>query len=98
MTLKPKKTQQMLNIAMDGLSVLVEHENNALEDLRCSLRERWVIATKARGIGELLRHQIDLLPDTQARLRRNHKVRRQLLAGWTRDVRSSFKSKPRLAA
>lgn len=88
----------MLNIAMDGLSVLVEHESNALDDLRASLRERWVVATKARGIGELLRHQIDLLPDTRARLRRDHTVRSQLLKGWTRDIRSSFKLKRRLAA
>lgn len=90
MTLNTVKTRQMLHIAMDGLSVLVEHESTALENLRSSLRERWVIASKSRGLGELLRDQIDLLPDTRARLQRDHAVRSQLLKGWTRDIRSSL--------
>lgn len=98
MTLNTVKTRQMLHIAMDGLSVLVEHESTALENLHSSLRERWVVATKARSLGELLRHQLDLLPDTQARLRRDHTVRSQLLKGWTRDLRTSLKRKRRLAA
>lgn len=90
MTIKHIKASQMLNTAVDGFSVLVEHENNALDNLVASLRERIVIAKKARSLGELLRDQIDLLPDTQARLRNDHDVRSELLKGLTRDLRSSI--------
>lgn len=91
MTFKKIKVNQMLNTAMDGFSVLVEHESNALDNFVASLRERVVVARKARNVGELLRHQIDLLPDTQARLRRDHTMRRQLLSGFSRDIRGSLK-------
>ena len=62
----------------------------ALQNLLASLRERLVVARKARSVGELLRNQIDLLPDTHARLLRDHSVRGQLLKGFTRDLRGSF--------
>ena len=91
MTIKHIKASQMFNTAVDGFSVLVEHENNALDNLVDSLRERLVIAKKARSLGELLRDQIDLLPDTQARLRNDHGVRSELLKGLTRDLRSSIR-------
>lgn len=90
MTISHIKASHMLNTAMDGFSVLVEHETNALENLVSSLRERVVVARKARTVGELLRNQIDLLPDTGARLRRDHSMRRQLLAGFGRDLRGSL--------
>ncbi len=90
MTLRHIKASHMLNTAVDGFSVLVEHESNALENLLASLRERLVVARKARKLSELLRDQIDLLPDTQARLRRDHTIRRQLLLGFSHDVRGSI--------
>lgn len=90
MTYKTIKTSQMLNTARDGFSVLVEHESNALDDLVASLRERLVVARKARNLGEFLRNQLDLLPDTQARLRRDHSVRSHLIRGLGRDIRGSF--------
>lgn len=82
----------MLNTAMDGLSVLIEHESNALENLRKSFGERWIVAGKARGIGELLRDQIDLVPDTQSRLWRDQQLRSELLRGFRRDLKQSILS------
>ncbi|MDO9453548.1 MAG: hypothetical protein Q7J29_11905 [Stagnimonas sp.] len=93
MTLRHTKANHMLNTAMDGFSVLVEHETNALDNLVASLRERLSVARKARNVGELLRNQLDLLPDTQARLLRDHAVRGQLLKGFGRDIRGSLKLK-----
>jgi len=89
MTFKPIKASQMLNTAFDGLQVLVEHENNALDNQLAGLRERLLIARRARNLGELLRDQIDLLPDTQARLQRDHSLRRALLRGFGSDLRRS---------
>lgn len=93
MTFKKIKVNQMFNTAMDGFSVLVEHETNAFDNLVASLRERISVARKARNVGELLRNQLDLLPDTQARLSRDHAVRGQLLKGFGRDIRGSLKLK-----
>lgn len=93
MTLKHIKATHMLNTAMDGFSVLVEHESNAFDDLVASLRERVSVARNARNMGELLRNQLDLLPDTHARLLRDHAVRGQLLKGFGRDIRGSLKLK-----
>ena len=90
MTFKHIKAGHMLNTAVDGFSVLVEHETTALDNLLASLRERLLVARRARNVGELLRNQIDLLPDTQARLRRDHAVRGQLLKGFSRDMRGSM--------
>ncbi len=90
MIFKHIKANHMLNTAVDGFSVLVEHESTALDNQISGLRERLVIARKARSVGELLRDQLDLVPDTQARLRRDHTVRSQLLEGFTRDLRGSL--------
>jgi len=90
MTIHTPKASQLLHTAVDGFSVLVEHETSAFENLVASFRERVVVARKARNVGELLRNQLDLLPDTQARLHRDHAVRRQLLVGLRRDLHRSL--------
>ena len=76
-------TKHTLIAARQGLSLLAEHETNALGDHLQALNRRLVVASKARSLGELLRDQIDLLPDTRARLNRDHDRRRSfvLLAG-----------------
>jgi len=81
----------MFNTAVDGLSVLVEHENNALSNLRTGLAVRIAVARRARSLGELLRDQVDLLPDTHARIRRDHQLRGELLKGLSRDLRRSIR-------
>jgi len=77
------KPKHALTLAREGLSLLAEHETNALGDHLQALNRRVRVARKARSLGELLRDQLDLLPDTGARLRR------RLLAGLGRDLRSA---------
>ena len=70
-----------LDRALSDLSLLAVHELDSLGGHWAALRERLVVARKARGVGELLSDQLDLLPETQARLRRDHAIRRELLRG-----------------
>ena len=71
-------TQALLN----GLETLGQHEVQALAAHRAALQERWRVARRTRTFGELLRHQIDLLPLTTRRLSDDHRRRVTLL----RDV------------
>ena len=82
-----------LTLAREGLSLLAEHETNALGDHLQALNRRVRVARKARSLGELLRDQLDLLPDTGARLRRDQRLRLQLITGLQRDLRSASRSK-----
>lgn len=79
-----------LRTARQGLSLLAEHETNALGDHLQALNRRVTIARRARTFGELLRDQFDLLPDTGARLSRNHRSRRALLADLRRELGSAL--------
>ncbi|MDP3858646.1 MAG: hypothetical protein Q8Q73_12880 [Stagnimonas sp.] len=78
-----------LTLAREGLSLLAEHETNALGDHLLALNRRVRVARKARSLGELLRDQLDLLPDTGARLHRDQRLRLQLLTGLRRDLRNA---------
>jgi hypothetical protein len=69
------------------LSLIVVHELGALRGHLAAAHERVRVARRARSVGELLRDQIDLLPETRNRLRRDHAVRRELWRGLMRDVR-----------
>lgn len=75
-----------LRAARQGLTLLTEHETNALGDHLQALNRRVLTARRARSLGELLRDQFDLLPDTRARLSRNHLSRRALLADLRREL------------
>lgn len=75
-----------LRTARRGFNLLAEHETNALGDHLQALNRRILIARRARSLSELLRDQYDLLPDTQARLSRNHLSRRALLADLKREL------------
>jgi len=59
--------------------------------MRCGhgieVRERLAVARNARGPVELVRDQLDLLPETRARLAMDHHERRALLRGWVADLR-----------
>ena len=78
---------KVINVAFDGFSLLAEHETNTLEGHFKAIRTRLAVARKARSLGELLRDQIDLVPDTQARFKRDHQLRRQLIKGLGQDLR-----------
>ena len=53
--------EYLLERAIDSVGQIAMHEAGALDNHLLALRERWAVARKARGVGELLRDQIDLL-------------------------------------
>lgn len=78
---------KLFGLAYEGISLLAEHEGHALGGHWLGLKTRWAVARKARNVGELLRDQYDLLPDTRARFAHDHQVRRALVRGLERDLR-----------
>lgn len=73
---------------LGGLRLLVLHEAGAMRGHVMAVDERVRVARRARGLGELLRDQVDLLPESRNRWRRDHAVRRQLWRGLARDLRA----------
>ncbi|GAC1624422.1 MAG: hypothetical protein NVS9B10_10410 [Nevskia sp.] len=64
--------------ALDGIGQLAMHEAEALDRHVLAVRERVLVARKARGVAELVRNQFDLLPATATRFVQDHRVRRRL--------------------
>ena len=73
--------------AVGGLALVLLHEWDALWRHGVDVSERLVVARNARGPGELVRDQLDLLTETRARLAMDHQERRALLHGWRADLR-----------
>jgi hypothetical protein len=71
---------------LDGLSTIALHEADALNAHLLAAGERVRIALQARNAAELLRDQLDLLPESRNRLRRDHQLRRELWRGLIRDL------------
>lgn len=78
--------QQYLDRAANGFSLIAVHESGALRAFGSALAERLAVARRARSAAELIRDQIDLLPESRTRFRRDHQVRRQLWRGLLRDL------------
>ena len=78
--------------AIGGLALVVMHELDALSGHVAEVRERIAVARQARGLGDLLRDQVDLLPETRARLRLDQRERRALLHSWVADLRGGFRA------
>jgi hypothetical protein len=70
--------EELFERALDGASQIAMYEAGALDSLLLALRERWAVARRARGVGELLRDQFDLLPATRLRLSEEHAGRLKL--------------------
>ena len=81
-----EEMQQYLDRAANGVSLIAVHETNALRGLWSALAERLAVARRARTPGELIRDQIDLLPETRVRFMREQQVRSQLWRGLMRDM------------
>jgi hypothetical protein len=79
---------------LQDLRNLTGHEADAITGHWSELAERLAVARRARDVVELVRDQIDLLPETRARLRRDHYRRRTLLRGLVVHISDL----PRLAA
>lgn len=78
--------------AVGGLALVVLHEIDALSGHVAEVRERLAVARQARGLGDLLRLQADLLPETRARLTVDQRERVALLRSWVADLRDGFKA------
>lgn len=78
------RVEHLLEEAIDGVGQIAMHEADALDSHLLALRERWTVARKARGVGELLRDQFDLFPATRLRLAEDHELRRKLWRGLAR--------------
>jgi hypothetical protein len=83
----PGPGRAFLERAVGGATQVLLHEFDALSGHWAELRERIAVAREARGIGELVRLQVDLLPETRARLALDQRERRALLRGWLTDLR-----------
>ena len=80
--------ERLLERAIDGVGQIAMHEAGAFDNHWFALRERLAVARKARGVGELLRDQLDLLPATRARIAEDHQARLRL---W-RELRRSLRN------
>jgi hypothetical protein len=78
--------------AVDGAAQVLLHELDALSGHWAEVRERIAVARQSRGIGDLLRTQVDLLPETRARLVLDQRERRALLRSWLTDLRGMRKA------
>lgn len=72
--------------AIEGLRELSRHEMEAFEGLWAELGERLAVARRAQGVFELVGDQVDLLPETRARLARHHERRLALLRNLVSDL------------
>jgi hypothetical protein len=78
-TIEVQRLRQLASRALDGFNQLAVHEAGLLDEHLFALQESVAVARKARSVSELLRNQLDLIPATTARLRRNQRKR---LALW----------------
>ncbi len=72
---------------LDGLATIALHEADAINAHLLAAGERLRIALQARNATELLRDQMDLLPESRNRFRRDQRLRRELWRGLIRDLR-----------
>ena len=72
--------------AVDGATLVLMHELDALGGHWVELRERVAVARKARGLVDLVRGQVDLLPETRTRLTLDQRERRALVRSWLADL------------
>lgn len=75
-----------LDRVFGGVTLIALHEADSLQGHLNAAHERLRIARRARSVGELLRDQVDLFPESRNRLRRDHQVRRELWRGLARDM------------
>jgi hypothetical protein len=76
--LRKAQMEHLIERAIDSVGQIAMYEAGALDGHLLALRERWAVARKARGVGELLRDQLDLIPATRLRLSEEHEARLRL--------------------
>ncbi|MBI2383005.1 MAG: hypothetical protein HYV18_02915 [Gammaproteobacteria bacterium] len=78
-----------LDRAYRGLELIVTHELGTLRGHYAELRERLAVGRRANTLAELIRYQMDLLPETRARLRVDHLQRKALVGNWLRTIKQT---------
>ena len=78
--------------AVGGFALILMHEVDALSGHFVEVRERLAVARKSRGLSGLVRDQVDLLPETRARLVLDQRERRALLRSWMADLRGGLRA------
>lgn len=90
------RVKRKLNVYVDraigGAALIMVHETGALHGHWTEISERLRVARKAHGPGELIRDQIDLLPESRNRLVRDQEVRRGLWRGLFKDLTAPVRS------
>lgn len=82
-------TSQSIGHSFDVVRKLFQHEREALAGHRHAMLEQWVVARRARTLSQLINEQIDLVPETRRRLRRNAETRRAILAEFGMSPRQA---------
>jgi hypothetical protein len=86
----PERLQDRIHYFWDcatsGMRMLAVHETDALRGHWSEINERLELARRARDSSELLREQVDLLPESRNRLVRDHQIRVELLRGLIKDL------------
>jgi hypothetical protein len=83
----PSVRRIYLERAVGGAAQVLLHEVDALSGHWAEVRERLAVARQSRGLGDLVRAQVDLLPETRARLVLDQRERRALLHTWWTDLK-----------
>lgn len=76
--------------AVGGLALIVAHELDAVSGHWAEARERIAVARQARRVSELVRNQVDLFPETRARLTLDQRERRALVRDFIKELREGF--------
>ncbi|AXQ28246.1 hypothetical protein D0B54_05925 [Solimonas sp. K1W22B-7] len=87
------KGEIYLDRVLGGVALIALHEAGSLQGHLEGVSERLRVARRARNLGELLRDQIDLLPETRNRFVRDHHVRRGLWSGFVEDLTAVVEKK-----
>jgi hypothetical protein len=74
-----------LDRALGGIALFAVHEAGTLRGYWADMEVRLRVARRARSAGELIRDQIDLLPESFNRLLNDQRVRRELWRGMIKD-------------
>jgi hypothetical protein len=81
-----QRVNHYLDRAFSGIALVAVHEVGTLRGHWADLDIRVKVARRARGPGELLRDQFDLLPESRNRVLRDQRVRRELWRGVVKDL------------
>lgn len=84
---EPSLREVYLDRVLGGVAMLALHEAGALQGHLDAVGERWRLARRAGSVRQLLREQLDLLPEERIRVRHDHAVRRELWRGLVKDLR-----------